>query len=300
MLQREPSTLVALFLVLVMHLLCGVSQNPARFLLDGFQASHRALLTRNGVTLDGETNAVIDSMPTDLRTVLDAFEPEIKLVTTAWVCCPMCYKLHTNEDTVKQICDYMEFEGGLTCEALLYCTWKIQGKNRSHPIRCYIHQPLGHWLAWLLARPGMEKLMDNILPQTTQMPVELHNIWDASKFRNFIGPDGKPFVLCNDTEGCLMFGLSFDGFNPHRVMATGKHGSVSTIYMVCFNLPSHIRFHTENMYLVGIAPRPSKPSQEQINHLLKPVIDELKLFWQPGVVISRMPSCHGRGVSSLC
>ncbi|TFY77450.1 hypothetical protein EWM64_g6562 [Hericium alpestre] len=41
------------------------------------------------------------------------------------------------------------------------------------------------------------------------------------------------------------------------------------------------------MYLVGVVPGPSKPSLDQINHALRPLVDDLSRFWKPGVFLSR-------------
>ncbi|KAI0054698.1 hypothetical protein BV25DRAFT_1816687 [Artomyces pyxidatus] len=41
------------------------------------------------------------------------------------------------------------------------------------------------------------------------------------------------------------------------------------------------------MYLVGIIPGPTKPSLHEINHFLKLIVDDLALFWTPGVFFSR-------------
>ncbi|KAI0323541.1 hypothetical protein GY45DRAFT_1264393 [Cubamyces sp. BRFM 1775] len=57
--------------------------------------------------------------------------------------------------------------------------------------------------------------------------------------------------------------------------------------MVCLNLPEHLRYLPENIYLVGVIPGPTKPSTDQINHFLAIVVDELLDFWDPGVYYSR-------------
>ncbi|KAI0323474.1 hypothetical protein GY45DRAFT_1264508 [Cubamyces sp. BRFM 1775] len=57
--------------------------------------------------------------------------------------------------------------------------------------------------------------------------------------------------------------------------------------MVCLNLPEHLRYLPENIYLVGVVPGPTKPSTDQINHFLALVVDELLDFWDPGVLYSQ-------------
>ncbi|KIO11733.1 hypothetical protein M404DRAFT_61638, partial [Pisolithus tinctorius Marx 270] len=67
--------------------------------------------------------------------------------------------------------------------------------------------------------------------------------------------------------------------------------------MACLNLPADIRYNTENMYLCGAIPGPKKPSLEQINNFLRPLVNELLEFWQPGVFFSHTAHYrHGRVV----
>jgi len=41
------------------------------------------------------------------------------------------------------------------------------------------------------------------------------------------------------------------------------------------------------MYLVGVIPGPHKPSEDEINHFLAPLIDDLLEFWDPGVYFTK-------------
>ncbi|KAI0735735.1 hypothetical protein C8Q76DRAFT_610444 [Earliella scabrosa] len=45
------------------------------------------------------------------------------------------------------------------------------------------------------------------------------------------------------------------------------------------------------MYLAGVIPGPTKPSDEQINHFLALLVDELQEFWDPGVYYSKTAIC---------
>ncbi|KAJ3542467.1 hypothetical protein NM688_g5967 [Phlebia brevispora] len=53
--------------------------------------------------------------------------------------------------------------------------------------------------------------------------------------------------------------------------------------MICLNLPPHLRFLPEYMYLVGVIPGPGEPSLEQVNHALKILVDDLMVFYSTGV-----------------
>ncbi|OBZ77594.1 hypothetical protein A0H81_02219 [Grifola frondosa] len=71
-------------------------------------------------------------------------------------------------------------------------------------------------------------------------------------------------------------------------MKEAKQKVTSTaMYMVCLNLPPHLRYLPENVYLAGVIPGPGKPHLDQLNHFLALIVDELVDFWDPGVEYSR-------------
>jgi hypothetical protein len=115
----------------------------------------------------------------------------------------------------------------------------------------------------------------------------MEDIWHASTFCQFPGPDGKPFLSSSIQEGRYVFSLGVDGFNPFQNKVAKQNVTVTGMYMVCLNLPPDLRYRPENMYLVGIIPGPTKPSTDQINHFLKLLVDDLLPFWDPGVTFSR-------------
>jgi hypothetical protein len=48
------------------------------------------------------------------------------------------------------------------------------------------------------------------------------------------------------------------------------------------NLPPTERYKVENIFLFGIIPGPKEPSLEEVNHLLRPLVQELQSFWSTG------------------
>jgi hypothetical protein len=56
--------------------------------------------------------------------------------------------------------------------------------------------------------------------------------------------------------------------------------------MVCMNLPLEIRYLPENMYLVGIIPGPFEPKGTDLNHYIRPIIDNMEIAWERGIYIS--------------
>lgn len=80
----------------------------------------------------------------------------------------------------------------------------------------------------------------------------------------------------------LLLTLNVDWFQ-----AFDKKGpySVGAMYMTINNLPRHLRFKKENVILVGVMPGPREPEKEQINHYLRPLVQELHDLYQDGITM---------------
>lgn len=172
------------------------------------------------------------------------------------------------------------------------------------PIKTYTHQSLKHWLAGMLCRPGVEDETDDYDRLFTEKD-GLEDIWDTSYLQNF--PDTVNSDFGYDPEvpsdcagrfftrdmgeaecGRYAFTLSADSFNPSGNLAAKMSVSATGMYMVLLNLPPHLRHKTENIYFAGIIPGPGKPSNDQMNHFVQLVVDELgPLYAQEGVTFSR-------------
>ena len=69
--------------------------------------------------------------------------------------------------------------------------------------------------------------------------------------------------------------------------------------MACLNLPYTIRHKPENMYVAGIIPGPREPTLTELNHYLKPVIDDFVTSWTEGIRYSRT-ALHPSGRTVRC
>ncbi len=140
------------------------------------------------------------------------------------------------------------------------------------------------WLAGLLSRPGIEKMMDGAWEKcNNQFPGgEMKDIFEGKVVHNFQGPDGMHFGLSGE-EGRYLFSLGVDFFNPLGNKQAGKKRSVGPVSLVCLNLPIDLRYQPENMFLFSIIPGPNEPPLTCLNHYLTPLIDVLKEFWSPGI-----------------
>ncbi|PSR72259.1 hypothetical protein PHLCEN_2v11851 [Hermanssonia centrifuga] len=155
---------------------------------------------------------------------------------------------------------------------------------------------MNSWLGRFLSRSEVEDIIDRAkVPE--QPPRFASDFWDGSVIAAFKGPAGHttPYMDTTNVDSStarLVFVLAMDGFNPFQ-SKPGKGSVTSTgIYMICLNLPPHLRYLPENLYFVGAIP--GKPSTDQINHFLRLIVRDLLPLWETGVFLSRTTK-HARG-----
>ncbi len=266
---------------LLLHLIYKIPRRATRILLVALRALVRLTI---GPSRSPEERGSADSLPVDIRTILGRFD--LDPVTRPYICCPACYAIYPKP--YPQVCSHKAAANSKPCGTDLWRSRTIRGRVFSFPLSTFLYQEMKHWLARLLARHQLEDIMDTMLQRAVGDAREImSDLWDAPIFRELRMPDGTLFVDAPPGEARLIFGLAVDGFNPFHSKTAKQQVTVTGIYMYCLNLPPHLRYRPENMYLVGIIPGPGKPSAEQINHFLRPLVDELLQFWHGGVYYSR-------------
>lgn len=241
----------------------------------------------------------INSIPKDPRSCSSQFR--LDPVTRAFLSCPKCFCLSpydpSNHPSIDHpgdlFCGHKKTPQSLPCDALLWKKREI-GPHRTvfTPIRKYLHQDLKFWMGRLLSRKGMEDIIDNIPRGPPKDPDEpIHDIWTSKVFLRLKDIDGNPFFPSMSGEGRLVFSLAVDSFNPFHMKTAKQQVSSTGIWLVLLNLPPHLRYLPENMFLVGVLP--GKPSMDEMNHSLQLVVKDLLQFWDPGVTFSRTFNHHG-------
>ena len=266
----------------ILHLICGLSLDDCVFFLPCIESILRMSLERAGCV------ASQPRLPRDPRTVLETLK--LKPDVQSFVCCPRCFALYPSDTEVSSNCSFKETPTGKPCDEPLVRSRRTGTTTRNVFVREYFHQSLEVWLGKLLCRPGIEEILDRDVFAEDSGDLRT-DIFSGDALRLFLGHDGFVFVPSRKSEGRYVFGLSVDAFNPFLNKQAGKRASVTAIYMVLLNLPPSSRYKVENMYLAGIIPGPWEPSLTQINHLLRPLINELLEFWDPGVWYTRTPRC---------
>lgn len=111
------------------------------------------------------------------------------------------------------------------------------------------------------------------------------NVFEAKFIKDFRGPDGTLFVDRGDKIR-LAFSMHVDFFNPNRTTHRGAHDSIGVISCANLALDSSIRYRPEYMYMT-IIPGPNEPSYDELDHYIRPVIEQFVLTWRPGLKVSR-------------
>jgi hypothetical protein len=281
--------------VIILQLLAGLSRDGCNFVLNATKVLISLInleicryYDSKGIRSRDVPPFILDASqwPSDVRTALQEFGLDPHLVHYA--VCPKCrytYKPKTADNPeYPTVCTYQVTDESPPCGTPL-----LQGDaDNLVPRSRYSYQPMASWLARLMMRPGMEDLMEKTVSSVEQpAPPKQTDIWHANIFRTFKGSDKKPFLPAPAGSTHLIFSIFIDWFNPYSNRQGGKHASVGAIYLICMNLPISVRYRLENVYLVGVLPGPNEPSLDQVNHFLRPLVDDLINLWFRGTFFTQ-------------
>jgi hypothetical protein len=278
-----PVILVIYVLVAVMHIVSGLSLRDCDQLLFA-QRFLIEMMIEKFCTDKGQAKYLAKSIPKDVRTIVHrlALKPSYK----TFICCPKCSACYLDDNgpnPYPELCPSKHGSSQNICGQPLWKSRNIRSHQYDIPVRRFFYHDFKEWLGEMLCRPGMEDMMDHQFSQSSDGT--MGDIWDAPGLYGIPGPDGKPFIqkTREDNEGRYVFSFNMDGFNPFQLKQAGRSASVMGLYMVCLNLPPEERFKSENMFLAGIIPGPKEPSMQEINHFLKPLVDDLLDSYVNGV-----------------
>lgn len=155
------------------------------------------------------------------------------------------------------------------------------------PIRNQYFRRLKPWLHDLFKRPGLVASLHHV-SQSDIDTTRVTDIWESAGFRALAADGG---ILCSENRGypTLVLVLFVDWWNPHTNKLAGKQHSDGSVTLALLNLPAHLRFHHDHLFSYTSIPGPGAPSMEQINHCLRPLVDELVVGWEEGMVFDDLP-----------
>ncbi|MBW0504796.1 hypothetical protein O181_044511 [Austropuccinia psidii MF-1] len=104
---------------------------------------------------------------------------------------------------------------------------------------------------------------------------EVTDIWQGEIWKNFKGNQESPFIT---EPGNLELSLYVYWFNAFGNSSCNSR--TGAIMLACLNLPPEVHMNPENIYIPSIIPGSKEPNDEQLNDLLRPLVEELKELWK--------------------
>ena len=202
-----------------------------------------------------------------------------------FIVCSKCHKLYTYEqacETVNGIkcskkCGFVRYPNHpqgrmreLCGTPLMKVVVSADGKRKSlYPFKTYCYQSIKVALQRLLQR---KEIVDALRQPKVQSDDGFFDIYDGKIWRSLKDHNGRPYFTDKRNLAAI---FNIDWFQPFD---SSEH-SVGAMYMAILNLPRGLRFKKENILLVGVIPGPKEPDLT-VNEYLKPLVNELLLFWK--------------------
>ncbi len=235
-------------------------------------------------------------------------------VTHSYICCPACYFLYPysvakskkrkasilsgkflnhaepNDEVLDDIplvsstpaqCTHHCVHSGGVCGEPLFDNIAINGSIYEVPQFKYEAQDLKEWLRWILSRPVIEDEVFKAFHKPCKERME--DMWDGQHLCRILLRKGECFLPGPVDEMRLAFSFSMDSFNPFHMKEAKQTVSSTGIWLTLLNLPPHLHYRPENLFLAGIIPGPKKPSVFDVNHSIKLLVDVFLEFFDPGV-----------------
>ncbi|MBW0547385.1 hypothetical protein O181_087100 [Austropuccinia psidii MF-1] len=280
----QKSNPLGLFMVVFiswLHLFCNVSQENWKMAITMIMSVFNLALQHQN------PNRNIPIVPRDPQTLIKRANVDIEL--TKNICCQRCFCLYEFGRDTPLRCGYKEFSNLKSCDEELFVqkgiykghkdVGQIEQYLTSMPMtpfsigtpRCvFVSQRISTWLKWLLSKSDTENVIDTWAGSIHQ-DQDYGFLSDIQHGENFkqIKWENKPNSLK------LALSLFVDWFNPRGNKLSGKIESNGIFAISCLNLPPIICNKLSHMCICGITPGPYSPNTQTLNHLLKPLVDEL-------------------------
>ena len=295
-------------MVVAINLMGGVSRSVCNFVLDCLARIIRITLesVHTGIerSLSPFETKLMQDFPKDVRRTRAIFDLEAR--TTTFASCPKCSSLYaptispsTKTEIYPTSCSAPVFPSshGKRCNEVLVEFRTSGAYSIDKPVRPFTFRHLEDFISRLLSRPDIEEQLELRIRGEGVMT----DICDGPLFKDLLRciPSYNQRCQSPDRTLYLFWELCVDWLNPYGTKIAGIKNSVGMMSLICYNLPPDIRYRVENMHLCGVIPGPQETSKEQINHYLRPLVDDFLRLWDPGVFFSRTARFH-TGRSVIC
>lgn len=313
LLQRsEPIYVNSQLIAVTMYLVCNVSIQYIKWMQRGnFRSIKLALKDAPQIHRDSILSLLSDNPIRIIENL--GLNPSTK----TFVCCTQCFSTYDldNRSNIPNTCSFKQTPTSTACDTPLWVKklsrpqvfaqtelvfTEDHSQPRPHtpnlsaptlitadlaPSKTFTVHNIKEWIGRLYSRPDMEKFLEQD-PVIHGVNEPMVDIWDGNILRNFCGYDQRLWFDRPHNEGRLIFAFNYDGLNPYGNKEAGKKVSICGLYLVCLNLPRAIRYNIANMCILGVIPGPREPSLNQLNHCLRPIVNDFLFLWYQGIFLS--------------
>ncbi|CAM8982469.1 unnamed protein product [Rhodiola kirilowii] len=199
----------------------------------------------------------------DVKKIMKNMGLDYQIIHACEYGCVLYYQQHSNRDCCP-ICHeprYATSEGGSKVPNKVFRYFPITPRLQ----RLYMSPYIAEEMRWHAEKRGKDGDNDLIHPK------------DGEAWENF----DKEFLEFAHEIRNVRIGLSTDGFNPFGV--SGLSHSTWPIIVMPYNLPPWMCMKKEFNILAMLISGPKSPGK-CLNVFMRPLIDELKMLWNTGVV----------------
>lgn len=294
-----------MFLAITCSVIMGVSRRFGDLLLGLLSVLLKLAFCDAQGALNVKQSSTLMQIPLTIETVISKFSLDGQITTYA--VCPTCH--YTYKPTIAagssisaypERCTNRQFPDSEVCNANLLEPNGGGENNTPKPIKTFDYPHFHDFVGGLLCRKDIEEALDrscDILMESINQglppPTYVVDVFQGEFLRTFEGPTPGKLFVDRGTESRLVFAFNVDFFQNERSTVRGASTSCGIIAGACLNLPPDIRYKPENMYL-AIIPGPNEPHLTELNHYMRPLIDDLLVAWERGVRYSRT-ACHPTG-----
>lgn len=299
---------IMILLGVVCHWIVGLSTEPCEFIIGVTTMLIKMAMTAHARQPPSDYTSsqriVLEQLPTSLYTATNRFQLDGQ--TTTYAVCPTCSYTHPPvQDRVTLHTKYpVRCSNQLvTASGLVLCNARLLESDNatSAPLKPFVMQSFRHYLSNLLSDGEIENICDQSCDDALEWqregthPCE-NEVFRGDFFRTFKGPHSQHLFLKRNGRMRLAFIMHVDFFNPNGTTKRGNHDSIGIISLALLNLPKRLRDKPENVFVAGIIPGPKEPPLDQLNHFIRPIIDEFEIGWQRGFHLPHTTASpeHGR------
>ncbi|KAG9223512.1 hypothetical protein CCMSSC00406_0007004 [Pleurotus cornucopiae] len=294
--KLNPIAQKAILIGLVCSFFMGTSRRAGDFIMKSLSSLVTTVYEATG---QSTPQTVLNQIPATITHALSQFNLESR--TTIYAVCPKCCfthppKFHHNSTiaTYPSLCTHKETSASENCgEPLLTTRTNANGSDK--PIKPFVYHHFSDYMAGLLSskkdEEAMDRACDDAFASADEPPPErITNIFQGSFIRSFLGPDGRKLFIDRGGEGRFLHSLNIDFFDAEGMTVRGATGSWGLFSTACLNLPESEMHKPEKMYF-NIIPGPHEPDVNQLNHFMRPFVDEMCTSWTRGVYYTRTALC---------